>query len=209
MSSVLYIHSVSPEAPADGSQVLVSYNWRTTTNRVVPDSQKHRSVLVPAHVLFDQSVREISERFRPMIHAALLEIASQRLADFCMDSSMAATTIGEQLFSTDALMLWNSERQALQQRLTADEIKAWLPASHTLAAVRTAHGAKVADALGAQLCKLAGPNHGLTPDRAGKLLATLWNAADAESMVGLRVMLRLQAIKDAPSAESVLDSLLG
>lgn len=207
MSNPLYIHSVAPQVPADA--VLVSYNWRSTEKRVVPDSQKHRSVLVPAAILFDSSVALVPERFRPMVQAALLEIASQRLADFCMDSSMAATTIGDALFATDALMLWNSERLALQQRLTADEIKAWAPTSATVQAILALHGKPHADALCAQLVKLAGPNHGLTPERAANLLAKLWKQADADSLVGLRVLLRLQAIKDAPTAESVLDSLLG
>lgn len=205
----LYIHSVAPEVPADGSMVLVSYNWRTTTNRVVPDSQKHRSVLVPAAILFDASVSSVPERFRPMVQAALLEIASQRLADFCMDSSMVATTIGDSLLSTDSLLSWNAARIALQQRLTAEEIKTWAPTSATVQAVRATYGKEPADAVITQLVKLAGPNHGLTPERAGKLLASLWQQSDADHIVGLRVLLRLQAIKDAPSAESVLDSLLG
>lgn len=208
-SNPLYIHSVAPEVPADGSMVLVSYNWRTTSNRVVPDSQKHRSVLVPAGLLFDQSVEAVPVRFRGMVQAALLEIASQRLADFCMDSSMVATTIGDSLLSTDSLMAWNADRIALQQRLTADEIKAWAPTSATVQAILAQHGKPHADALCAQLVKLAGPNHGLTPERAANLLAKLWKQQDADSLVGLRVLLRLQAIKDAPTAESVLDSLLG
>lgn len=207
MSSPLYIHSVAPQRTND--TVLVSYNWRTTEKRVVPDSQKHRSVLVPSHVIYSQAVREIPERFREMIYSALLEIAAQRLADFCMNGNMAPTTIDASLFETDALMLWNSERIALQQRLTAEEIKSWAPTSATVQAVLATYGKEHADAVVAQLVKLAGPNHGLTPERAGTLLTKLWKQSDAESLVGLRVLLRLQAIKDAPSAESVLDSLLG
>lgn len=206
-SAPLYIHSVAPQI-AEGL-VLVSYNWRSTEKRIVPDSQKHRSVLVPATVIFDESVASVPARFRAMIQSALLEIAAARLADFCMDSSMAATTINASLLSTESLLRWNSDRLALQQRLTADEIKSWAPTSATVLSVLAAHGKPAADALLVQLVKLAGPNHGLTPERAGKLLSALWKSEDADNLVGLRVLLRLQSIKEAPSAESVLDNLLG
>jgi hypothetical protein len=61
----------------------------------------------------------------------------------------------------------------------------------------------------AQLVKLAGPNHGLTPEKAGKILDNLWQASDADHLTGLRVMLRLQAIREATSADDLLSGILG
>jgi hypothetical protein len=207
MLNPITIHTVKAEQTS--GFVLVQYNWRTTAQKVVPDSQKHRSCLVPVENLVTQEVKEIPAKFRAIVLKALEEIASERLADFCQSSNMMAATISADLFNVDALLAWNNERQQLQQRLTADEVKAWAPTSATVAAVTAKHGADHGKAMVAQLVKLAGPNHGLTPEKAGKILDNLWATSDADNLTGLRVMLRLQAIREATTADDMLDSILG
>jgi len=207
MLNPITIHTVKAEQTS--GFVLVQYNWRTTAQKVVPESQKHRSCLVPVENLVTAEVREIPAKYRAIVLKALEEIASERLADFCQSSNMMAATISADLFNVDALLAWNNERQQLQQRLTADEVKAWAPTSATVAAVTAKHGAEHGKAMGAQLVKLAGPNHGLTPEKAGKILDNLWSTSDADNLTGLRVMLRLQAIREATTADDMLDSILG
>ena len=207
MLNPVMIHTVKPEPKA--GEALIAYNWRSSKDKLVPDSQKHRSILIPVSLLVTDEVRAVPVKFRGIVIGALEEIAADRLADFCQSSNMMATTISADLFQVDALLAWNAERQQLQQRLTADEVKAWAPTSATVAAVTAKHGAAHGSAMIAQLVKLAGPNHGLTPDKASKILANLWQAADADHITGLRVMLRLQGIRDATSSEELLDAILG
>jgi hypothetical protein len=207
MLNPITIHTVKAEQTS--GFVLVQYNWRTTAQKVVPESQKHRSCLVPVENIVSQEVKEIPAKFRAIVLSALETIASERLADFCQSSNMMAATISADLFNVDALLAWNNERQQLQQRLTADEVKAWAPTSATVLAISAKHGAAHGTAMVAQLVKLAGPNHGLTPEKAGKILDNLWTASDADNLTGLRVMLRLQAIREATTADDMLDSILG
>lgn len=207
MNNPLFISTTL--APAKADHVVISYNWRSTDKRVVPETQKHRSIAVPTATLVSPEVLSVPLKFRPMILAALEEIAASRLADFCMDSSMAATTISADLFTTDALLSWNADRIALQQRLTTEEIKAWAPTSATVAFVKSLHGEPGAKAITETLIKLASPNHGLTKEMASKLLASLWQNSDSDSMTGLRVMLKLKSIAEAESAASLLGSILG
>jgi hypothetical protein len=200
------IHTVKAEPKS--VEALIQYNWRSSKEKVVPDSQKHRSVCIPAEILVTAEVKAIPVKFRGMVLAALETIASERLADFCQSSSMMATAVSADLFEVDALLAWNSERQQLQQRLTADEVKAWAPTSATVAAVIAKHGAAGGAAMVKQLVSLSGPNHNLTADKAGKILDNLWAAADADNITGLRVMLRLQGIREN-AADALLDSILG
>ena len=92
-------------------------------------------------------------------------------------------------------------------RLDADAIKAWAEKSATVTNARTVHGDKVAVALIDTFAKLAGPNHGLAPDRATKILSKLWQAADSNNPVGVRVQLRMQGIID--KANKTQEDVLG
>jgi hypothetical protein len=125
------------------------------------------------------------------------------------ESNWQRTEVPLEAFTLTALLQWQQERAALSGRLNGDEIKQWLSTSATIKHVATSHGDKIAAALGAQLVKLASPNHGLTPEKASKLLDTLWQAEDADSTTGLRVQLKLTAIsKKTEESANVLDSIL-
>lgn len=207
MLNPILISTTPTEAKA--GHIVIAYNWRSTDKRVVPDSQKHRSILVPESLVADESVALVPSTYRPMVVDALVEIARARLADYCESSSMMATAISADLFAAPALMAWNADRIALQQRLTADEIKAWLPTSKTVAFATATHGDAVGKAVGEQLVKVAGPNHGMTPAKATNFLTRLWQAADADSITGLRLQLRLQVIAEGKSTDDVLAAVLG
>jgi hypothetical protein len=165
--------------------------------------------VIPSDYILTAEVQAIAPKYQALVLDAVLTIAAERLADFCQSSNMAATAVSAELFRVDALLTWNNERQTLQQRLTADEVKAWAPTSATVRAIAAQHGAPHSKAMEAQLVKLAGPNHGLTPEKAGKILDNLWQASDADHLTGLRVMLRLQAIREATSADDLLSGILG
>lgn len=203
------IINTTTTAPAAG-QLVVFYNWRSTTNKTVPDSQKHRSVLVPEQMILTAEVAALPEKFRAIILDALTTIAGERLAEFCTNSNMMATTVSADLFAADSLLQWNADRKALQQRLTADELKAWVATSATVASATQLYGADVGRAVADQLVKLAGPNHGMTPERATNFLAKLWKFEDVQSVTGLRVQMRIQAIADSTAAAAdALSAILG
>lgn len=208
MLNPIAIHTVSPEVPA--GSMLIAYNWRSTAQKVVPESQKHRSIVIGESLILSDEVKAVAAKFRPLIVDAITEVARERLADFCQSANMMAAAVSADLFSVDSLLSWNSERAALQQRLTADEVKAWASTSATVAAATSARGPEVGKAVADQLIKLAGPNHGMTPEKATKFLSVLWQAADADNITGLRVMLRLQAIAESSkNSAGLLDSILG
>lgn len=203
------IINTTPTAPTAG-HIVVFYNWRSTTNKVVPESQKHRSILLPETLLNTPEVAALPDKFRAIIHDALTTIAGERLADYCANSNMLATTVSADIFAADSLLQWNADRKALQARLTADELKAWAPTSVTVKAAAAIYGEEVGKALADQIIKLAGPNHGLTPERANNMLAKLWKADDVQSVTGLRVQMRLQSIADSSAAQAdALAAILG
>lgn len=208
MQNPIIINTTPTEAAAD--HITLSATWRNTATKVVPESQKYRSVAVPEEYISTQEVKEVPSKYRGIIIDALITIGGERLADFCQNSNMMATTVSAELFRTDALLAWNADRKALQQRLTADELKAWAPTSATVKAAHAAYSEEQANAIAALLVKLASPNHGLTPVQAGNFLARVWKSADADSITGLRVQLRLQSIADSSAAAAdALSAILG
>ena len=201
MQNPIIINTTPTEAAAD--HITLSATWRNTATKVVPESQKYRSVAVPEEYISTQEVKEVPSKYRGIIIDALITIGGERLADFCQNSNMMATTVSAELFR-------NADRKALQQRLTADELKAWAPTSATVKAAHAAYSEEQANAIANLLVKLASPNHGLTPVQAGNFLARVWESADADSITGLRVQLRLQSIADSSAAAAdALSAILG
>lgn len=208
MQNPVLIHTTPQPAPAAGL-LLVSYNWRSTKERTVPESQKHRACVITASYILTPEVQAVQPALRTLLVDAIETIAAARLADFCQASNMAATTVSADIFKLDALLAWNADRVALQQRLTADEVREFCKTSATISSARVLYGDTVADALASQLAKLAGPNHGLTPEKAGNMLTRLWKEDDAASTTGLRIMLKLQSIHESSSAADALADILG
>lgn len=207
--ALLTISSVVPDSAPAGKMLLVA-RWKSTDKRTIPATNQRRCVELPANIWTDAINNGTdSKSFLVFVHDAIEELARKYLSTIVESDNWLRTQVNEPAFSLSALLAWNEEQAALSGRLNGDTIKEWVSQSATVAAVSATHGAKVGAAIGEQFVKLAGPNHGLTPEKADKLLTNLWKAEDADSMTGLKVMLRLQAIRDKPAnSDNVLDSIL-
>jgi hypothetical protein len=210
-ATLLNISSAVIAAAAPG-KLLIEQRWKQTADgQQLAPANRYRAIELPADIwmapITAMGNGTASQQFQLFVHDAIADLAKSYLKSICEESNMARVQVPQESFALDA---WNAERAAISGRLNGDEIKAWLKQSATVASVATAHGDKVADAFGAQLVKLASPNHGLTADKADKLLTNLWQAADVDTTTGLRVYLKLQAIRDkvATTEANVLDSIL-
>jgi hypothetical protein len=213
MTNLINITSVVPSTVEAGKQAITA-RWKNGKNpdgstKLVADANRARTVLLPA-TIWTEALTTDDKPLKLFIADAIAELAKQYLAKICEDSNMSRTEVNEDAFSLSALLAWNAEQAAISGRLNGEEIKQWLSESVTVKAVTEKHGKEIATALGAQFVKLASPNHGLTPVKADKILANIFDAADADSTTGLRVMMRLQAIRDkVESTEAnMLDSIL-
>lgn len=212
--NLIQISSVAADSVKDNELQIVA-RWKDTDKRPISKENRVRAVILPA-TIWSNAVSIAAtgdDAATPMLRLHLLdsieELAKQYLSTICEESNWQRTQVPQEAFSLSALLTWQQERAALSGRLNGDEIKQWLSSSATISAVATKHGAEIAKALGEQLVKLASPNHGLTPEKASKILANIWQAADADSNTGLRVQLRLTAIRDKSNdSANVLDSIL-
>lgn len=209
MNNPVLIHTTSTAEPKAG-ELLISYNWRSTAANPVAEANKYRAVCVPASHLHTAEVLSVPAAYRALLIAALEEIASQRLADYCKQHTMHATVVSADLFRAADLLAWNADRTALQQRLTAEEVREWAKTSSTIAHIAAAHSDAHAAALTATLAKLAGPNHGITPEVAARLLSAVWQESDTDSITGLRIFTKLDGIRSATrKADDLLAGILG
>jgi hypothetical protein len=209
MNNPVLIHSTNT-SEAKAGELLIAYNWRSTAQNPVSDANKYRAVCIPEGHIYTAEVLAVPRHYRPLLVAALEEIAAQRLADYCKQHTMHVTTVSADIFRAEDLLAWNADRAALQQRLTADEVRTWAKTSATVAHITSAHGQPHADALVALLAKLAGPNHGITPEVATKLLANVIQPADTDSITGLRILTKLQGIAASTAkANDLLANILG
>lgn len=201
------ITSAAADSVATGTMQLIA-RWKSTENNPISAANRLRAVILPANI-WTQELHTMSDSLRLFVHDAIEDLARKYLSTICQESNWLRTEVNQDAFSLASLLKWNAEQAALSGRLNGDEIKKWLTESVTIATVATKHGAKIAEALGNQFVKLASPNHGLTPEKADKLLSQVWATDDADSTTGLRVMLRLQSIRDRAQAEAnLLDSIL-
>ena len=145
--------------------------------------------------------------FKVFVLDAIEELAKNYLAKIVEESNWLRTQVPQEDFQLENLLAWQNQRAEMSGRLDADAIKAWAEKSATVTNARTVHGDKVAVALIDTFAKLAGPNHGLAPDRATKILSKLWQAADSNNPVGVRVQLRMQGIID--KANKTQEDVLG
>lgn len=209
-ANMLTISSV-PAAETKAEEMQIVASWKSTEKRQIPAANAKRAVILPANIWTEYpDIGKLENKdLRLHVLDSIAELARAYLAHIVEDSNWQRTQVNLDAFTLARLLEWQSEQAALSGRLNSDEIKQWLKQSATISAVSAQHGEKIAGALGEQFAKLAGPNHGLTAERATKILATLWKEEDAESNTGLRVMLRLQAIsKKAQQSEDMLGSIL-
>jgi hypothetical protein len=214
MTTLINISSVAAEKLSDGQMQIVA-RWKDSKDKIVAAANRTRAIELPANYWQNETQcevngnAEVTKMLKLHIHDSIAELAKNYLATICEESNMQRTQVPIEHFTLSALLQWQSEQAAISGRLNGDEIKSWLSSSVTIKKVIELHGDKVGNALGEQFVKLASPNHGLTPEKAAKLLSSLWQSEDTDSTTGLRVQMRLTAIskKNADSA-NVLDSIL-
>jgi len=209
MTNLITITSVPAEVVPEGKLQIVA-RWKTTEAVTVPAANKQRAVLIPADMWKADIAHEDNRSFQLFISDAVEELAKDYLTAIVRDSNWLRTEVNEDAFSLSSLLSWNAERAALAGRLNSEQIKQWITKSATVAAVKVAHSDKVAEALAAQFVKLAGPNHGVTQEKATKILSALWKEEDADDNTGLRVYMKLKSIseKKAEATEDLLASIL-
>jgi hypothetical protein len=207
-ATLVTISSVVADKLADNTLQVVA-RWKDTDKRPIAAANRVRAVVLPATIWTADLATIADNSLRLFVLDAVGDLAKDYLSTIVEDSNWMRTQVPQESFTLAALLAWNSERAALSGRLNGEEIKKWIAESVTIATVATKHGAEIAKALGEQFVKLASPNHGLTPEKAGKILANIWQADDANNNTGLRVQLRLDAIsKKTADAANMLDSIL-
>jgi hypothetical protein len=208
--TLINITSVAQES-TNANEMQIVARWKDTDKRPISAANRIRAIVLPATIWKgDEAIQPIANQsLQLFVHDAIADLAKDYLSTIVEESNWIRTQVPQESFTLASLLAWNAERAALSGRLNGEEIKKWIAESVTINTIAFKHGAEIAKALGEQFVKLASPNHGLTPEKASKILANLWNAEDANSNTGLRVQLRLDAIskKNADSA-NVLDSIL-
>lgn len=192
-----------PADPVPANCIQVVARWKSTDNRPIDAANRVRAVILPATIWQDASTVATahSPAFSLFVMDAVEELAKSYLSTIVEESKWMRTQVPEQSFTLASLLIWQQEQAAASGRLNGEAIKAWATKSATVTNFRTVSGsAAKADALIGLFVKLAGPNHGWTKDKAGKMLDTLFSADDAKDSTGLRVMLKLQAIREKEEA---------
>lgn len=210
MTTLINITSV-PADKLEATQMQVVARWKDTDKRPIAAANRVRAITLPVDLWTgDASVSTVTnDVLRLFLLDAVADLAKEYLSTIVEESKWLRTQVPQEHFSLSALLAWQQERAALSGRLNGDEIKQWLKQSATIASIATKHGAEIAGALGDTFVKLASPNHGLTPEKAAKILSNLWDASDTDTNTGLRVQLRLTAISQkTESTANVLDSIL-
>lgn len=211
MSNTLISISSVPAETLKAEEMQIVATWKDTDKRPISAANRKRAIILPANLWAnDPDVQPIGNKdLRLHVLDSIAELAKDYLATIVEESNWQRTEVPCEHFQLTALLQWQGERAALSGRLNGDEIRKWISESATVRDVSTKHGEKIAAALGEQFVKLASPNHGLTPEKASKILDSLWNSDDADSTTGLRVQLRLTAIsKKTAETQNVLDSIL-
>lgn len=207
MSTLINISS-KPAETIKPDELQIVATWKDTDKRPISAANKKRAVLLPANI-WSASVQPLENSFRVFVLDAIEELAKSYLAAIVESSNWMRTQVPQEDFNLENLLAWQNQRAEASSRLSADAIKAWAEQSATVLTAKTAHGEKVSNYLLETFPKLAGPNHGLAPDKARKILSKLWQAADSNDPTGVRVQLRMQGILDraAKIAEDALDGI--
>ena len=205
MSTLINITSKPAETTkADELQIIAT--WKDTDKQPISAANKKRAIILPANIWSAQTAN-MENSFRVFVLDAIEELAKSYLSEIVKSSNWLRTQVPQEDFQLENLLAWQNQRAEMSARLDADTIKAWAEQSATVTNARTVHGDKVAAALIDTFSKLAGPNHGLAPDRATKILSKLWQAADNNDPTGVRVQLRMQGIID--KANKTQEDVLG
>ena len=195
MSTLINISSKPPETiKPDELQIIAT--WKSTEKKPVSAANSKRAVILPANIWNANLQPIMNNSFRVFVTDALEELAKFYLAAIVEDSNWMRTQVPQEDFNLENLLAWQNQKAEASSRLSADAIKSWAEKSATVINARSVHGDKVANYLLETFPKLAGPNHGLAPDHARKILTKLWQASDNNDSTGVRIQLRMQGILD-------------
>jgi hypothetical protein len=215
MSNNLLTISSVPAEKLESNQLQIIARWKDSKEKTVSPNNRNRAVILPANIWsedLEMSVRgneDAGKLLKLHVLDSLAELAKNYLSTICEESGMQRTQVPMEHFTLSALLQWQQEQAAISGRLNSEEIKNWLSESATIRKVTQLHGAEIGKALGEQFVKLAGPNHGLTPEKAAKILGNLWQIEDTDSTTGLRVQMRITSIsRKTLQTQNVLDSIL-
>lgn len=216
MTNLITISSVAAEK-LDANSMQIVARWKETKEKVISAANKVRAIQLPSN-FWDSELTEnanlsanteIAKMLKMHLLDSIADLAKNYLSTICEESQMQRTQVPQEHFTIANLLTWQAEQAAISGRLNGEEIKNWLANSATIKHVVSLHGEKVGKALGEQFVKLAAPNHGLTPEKAEKLLSSIWQVEDTDTTTGLRVQMRLTAIsKKNENSENLLDSIL-
>jgi len=201
--------SSKPAETIGANELQIVCTFKDTEKRPISAANKKRAVILPANIWNDPT-QNLQGSFKVFVLDAIEELAKSYLATIVEESNWLRTQVPLEDFNLENLLAWQNQKNETSARLDAATIKTWAEKSATVTNARTVHGDKVAAALVDTFAKLAGPNHGLAPDRATKILTKLWQAADNNDPTGVRVQLRMQGIIDKASKlqEDVLGDVL-
>ena len=205
MSTLINISS-KPQETVDSTQLQIIATWKSTEKQPISAANSKRAVLLPANI-WTANVQTLENNFRVFVLDAIEELAKSYLAEIVKASNWMRTQVPQEDFQLENLLAWQNQKNEMSARLDAAMIKSWAEKSATVINARSVHGDKVAAALIDTFSKLAGPNHGLAPDRATKILSKLWQAADNNDPTGVRIQLRMQGIID--KANKTQEDVLG
>lgn len=199
MNNLLNIVTVAPTAK-DNERVIAA-TWKSTEKRTISPANKYRAVIVPDNIWHDgtSAAKTHSPALAVLVDDAIEGLAKEYLSSIVEQSNWMRTQVPADDFTLSALLKWSEERAAMSGRLNGDAIKAWAEKSVTVKNFSTANGADKGEKLVQAFVKLAGPNHGWTPERAAKMITTIFAADDADDNIGARVLLRLESIRDKPT----------
>lgn len=198
--------SSKPQETVGANEMQVIATWKDTEKQPIAAANKKRAVILPANI-WSAATANMENSFRVFVLDAIEELAKAYLTEIVKSSNWLRTQVPQEDFQLENLLAWQNQRAEMSGRLDADAIKAWAEKSATVINAKNVHGDKVAAALVDTFSKLAGPNHGLAPDRATKILTKLWQAADNNDPTGVRVQLRMQGIID--KANKLQEDVLG
>lgn len=206
---LLTISSVPAETVNSESQQIIA-SWKSTDKRTIPAANKNRAVIIPATIWTDGTeIGNITDKnLRVFILDGITDLAKSYLSTIVEESNWLRTEVPVEHFTLSSLLSWQQEQAALAGRINGEDIKKWVSSSVTVAAIKAEHGEKIASSLGDTFVKLAGPNHGITKDKATAILAKLWKEEDSNTLIGLKIQNRLTGIANKKQEANDLDSIL-
>lgn len=202
MPTLITITSVPQETVAD-NQLQVIARWKDSDKRTISKENRQRAVILPKDIWGADLGSIDNKAVRAFMHDAVEDLARSYLQHVVEESNWQRTQVPQEHFQLSNLLSWQAEQAV--GRLTGEQIKAWIANSFTVKHVAEVKTPQVAKALGEAFVKLAGPNHGITKEKAETIIAKYWQNDDSDDNVGFRVFQRLDRISKKNNEDGLAD----